>query len=87
MDRIDRETAEARARAKVGFATHALTYVAVMSALAIVNVVTSPQRLWFVWPLAGWGLGLALHGVRVFALERHGIIERFMIDREMRRRT
>jgi hypothetical protein len=24
--------------------------------------------LWFIWPLLGWGLAVALHGARVFLL-------------------
>ena len=27
---------------------------------------TSPNELWFYWPLLGWGIGVLFHGMRVF---------------------
>ena len=29
-------------------------------------MVTSPQYLWFFWPLLGWGIGVVFHGIKVF---------------------
>jgi hypothetical protein len=26
----------------------------------------SPESLWFVWPLMGWGIAIVLHALRVF---------------------
>jgi hypothetical protein len=31
------------------------------STLFALNMITSPDTLWFYWPLFGWGIGLALH--------------------------
>ncbi len=30
------------------------------------NVMRSPDDLWFYWPLCGWGMGLALHAWIVY---------------------
>jgi len=30
------------------------------------NIITSPGALWFYWPLLGWGIGIAIHGLSVF---------------------
>ena len=27
---------------------------------------TSPDALWFYWPLLGWGIGVLFHGMKVF---------------------
>lgn len=78
--------AKRRAEAKYGFFVHVAVYAAVMLLLLIINLLTSPSALWFVWPLIGWGLAVALHGLRVFALsDRNAIIEA-MTEREMRDR-
>jgi hypothetical protein len=45
----------------------ALVYVLVNLGLAALNLLTSPQYLWFVWALIGWGIGLFAHGFSVYA--------------------
>ena len=41
-------------------------YVIVISGLAILNLVTYPQHLWFFYPAIGWGIGVVIHGMSVF---------------------
>jgi hypothetical protein len=53
--------ARRRAGAKLGLYIHAFVYVAVNAFLALVQTQTTPQVHWNLWPLAGWGLGLAIH--------------------------
>ena len=53
--------ARRRAGAKLGLYIHAAVYVAVNAFLALVQMQTTPQLHWNLWPLAGWGLGLAIH--------------------------
>ncbi len=48
-----------------GFITHLFVYVAVNLLLVIVNLRTTPNVLWFQWPLLGWGLGLVVHGLLI----------------------
>jgi hypothetical protein len=80
--------ARRRAEAKYGFFVHVAVYAAVMLLLLVINLLTSPQSLWFVWPLIGWGLAVALHGLRVFALSDRNAIIDAMTERELRdRRT
>ena len=54
-----------------GWAIHATVFTIVMSGLIALNVLlvvlTAASFFWFPFPLAGWGIGLAmhyLHGVR-----------------------
>ncbi len=61
-----RKIAERRADAKIGFRNHAMIYGLVNAGLAGLNLATSPHYLWFVWPLFGWGIGLAAHGLSVY---------------------
>lgn len=48
-------------RALKGFKRHLLAYVAVSVLLAAVNLLTAPERPWFLLFLVGWGAPLALH--------------------------
>ena len=49
-----------------GFYGHLSSFVVVNIGLAILNLATSPEYLWFLYPLIGWGVGLAAHGMSVF---------------------
>jgi hypothetical protein len=64
------ERARRRVEALRGFYIHLGVYVLVNSGLVILNLVTSPDQLWFYWPLLGWGIGLAAHAFTVFGSER-----------------
>ena len=48
------------------FYIHAIQYAVVIAGLALVNLFTSPEYLWFLWAAFGWGVGLAVHGLSVF---------------------
>jgi hypothetical protein len=71
--------ARRRAGAKLGLYIHAGVYVAVNTFLALVQMRTTPQILWNLWPLAGWGLGLAIHAT-VVLLAASGLRERMEAD-------
>jgi two-component sensor histidine kinase len=49
-----------------GFYGHAIAYAAVNVGLAAINLFASPNKIWFVFPLIGWGVGLAAHGFSVW---------------------
>ncbi len=59
-----------KARKKVeeikGFYGNLTSYIVVNIGLMVLNLVTSPEYLWFFWPLLGWGIGVAIHGMVVF---------------------
>ncbi|WP_437227232.1 2TM domain-containing protein [Planctomicrobium sp. SH661] len=61
---------EAEQRAHQIFYVHAGVYVAVNAMLAYIDLTTNPDRLWFFWPLAGWGIGLAAHAIAVFVTHK-----------------
>jgi hypothetical protein len=78
-----RRRAERRADAKIGFRIHVLIYVLVNAGLVVLNLLTSPDHLWFIWPMLGWGIGLLGHGLGVYAIGSHS--RERMIEDELRR--
>jgi uncharacterized membrane protein len=54
-----------------GFLFHLAAYLFVNFLLVAINLLTTPNELWFYWPLLGWGIGILAHGLAVhFALRR-----------------
>jgi hypothetical protein len=51
-----------------GFYGHLYAFILVNIGLMILNLSTSSQYLWFLYPFAGWGIGLAMHAVYIFNL-------------------
>ena len=81
-DAIER-LAHKRVSARLGWYAHAAVFLLVNLALFAFSEHGFGQRRWSVFPLLGWGLGLALHGVSVFVLG-HGLRER-MVQKERER--
>jgi hypothetical protein len=44
------------------FYVHAIVFVIVNLGLAAYDVAMSPDRIWFIYVLGGWGIGLIAHG-------------------------
>lgn len=72
MNELDKhpryEEARRRVRELRGFYSHAAAYLVVNAGLFALDLLTSPGRWWFFYPMFGWGIGLAAHGLSVFAL-------------------
>jgi len=75
--------ARRRVNQKMGFYIHATVFVVVNLGLAALS--WAGGRSWYLWPLAGWGLGLAIHGIVIFtSLNGDGLREQ-MMEREVER--
>ena len=48
------------------FYQNLMAYCLVIPLLAFINLYTAPQFLWFLFPMFGWGLGLAFHGMDAY---------------------
>ena len=59
------KAARCQVRRLRGFYAHLSVYLAVNAGLLVINLVSSPGRLWVVWPLAGWGIAVVIHGASV----------------------
>jgi len=68
MNTEDRKYQKAlrRVRRIKGFYAHLASYILVNLLLFLINIMTSPDVLWFYWPLFGWGIGIVMHGLFVF---------------------
>jgi hypothetical protein len=64
------ERAKKRVEELKSFYSHLFVYLAVNAGLFLLNILTSPSHLWFYWPLIGWGIGLAIHGLSVFGTQK-----------------
>lgn len=48
------------------FYMHLYVYVVMVLALFVINLITTPHRMWAVWVMIGWGLGVAMQASLVF---------------------
>lgn len=62
------ERAQKRMKEIKSFYGNLISYCIVIPFLIIVNLMTSPDDIWFYWPMLGWGIGLAAHGMSIFAI-------------------
>ncbi|MBI1346243.1 hypothetical protein GC163_08120 [bacterium] len=77
---------EALERVKLGFWIHLGAFAIVNAGLAALNIVNNPDRLWFVWVVLGWGIGVAVHGGLLYFHEpsRERMIQRTQARMESR---
>ena len=76
------EEAKKRVEAKRGFYMHLVTYVVVNTMLVLIWAFPAGGGYpWFLWPLGGWGIGIIMHFVQVFAWPKGG--ERAAIEKEV----
>lgn len=60
--------AKRRVRVLKDFYLHLINYIGVMGLLFLIDVLTG-GGWWFYWPLLGWGIGIAAHGLTVFGIK------------------
>lgn len=65
------DRAKKRMKEIKSFYGNLIAYCIIIPFLAIMNLITSPKNLWFFWPMLGWGIGLAAHGMGAFAIGRN----------------
>ena len=76
-----RKAAERRADMKLAFRSHLIAYAVVNAGLVAINLTTSPDHLWFGWPMAGWGIGLFAHFASTYgfiATDREAMVQKEM---------
>ncbi|GAB3470750.1 2TM domain-containing protein [Polaromonas eurypsychrophila] len=77
--------ARKRAGAKLGWYIHASVYLGVN--LLLVALSLASGRHWAVFPLLGWGIGLAVHGAVVFLITGGAGIHERLVEQERERLT
>jgi hypothetical protein len=76
--------AKRRVQARMGFAIHALIYIAMNSGLVLIWFLTGHGYPWFLWPIVGWGIGLVAHGLAL-VIGPDSPREQRAIEREVQR--
>ena len=79
------ELAAKRVKDKKDFLVHLSVYIVVNIALIIIWALTGAGFPWFVFPLAGWGIGVIFHFLGVFVFDRGTKWERREIEKEYQR--
>jgi hypothetical protein len=59
-----------------GFFFHFSAFVLVNVILIAVNLLLTPDKIWFYWPLLGWGIGILAHGLSVYFSKEEAVRRR-----------
>lgn len=81
-DELARQRAVKRLRQKRDLATHAVVYLLVNGLIVLIWALTTTGFFWPVFPIAGWGIGLAMNAWDVW---RGGEFSEAQIAREIAR--
>lgn len=60
------EEAKKQVKEIKGFYVHLFIFIVVLIFLIFINLKYTPEYLWFIWTLGGWGIGLLFHGLGAF---------------------
>ncbi|HEX6909313.1 MAG TPA: 2TM domain-containing protein [Longimicrobium sp.] len=74
-----------RVHQKAEFYRHLVAFLVTGAVLAGMDVLTSPESLWFYWPMGFWAIGLAMHAADVWMMGDGAGMEERMLRREMER--
>lgn len=55
-----------RKRKLVGFFSNFGAWLIISTFLFILNMISSPEHWWFLYPMLGWGVGVAFHALSLF---------------------
>lgn len=83
MDQAAYAAAQARVQQQLDFYRHLATYVLVNGGLFTVDWLPDGRINWAMWPLLGWGIGVAAHGLRLSL--RWDALEQKLLARELAR--
>ena len=76
-----RDLAIKRLKAKNDFKIHLVVYLTVNAMLILIWAMTSSGYFWPIWPVAGWGIGVVMHGYTVYW---GSVFTEEQIEREMK---
>ncbi len=63
---MDEQQARRQARREREFYGHLASYLIINAFFVALNLLTSPGEIWFIFPMMGWGIGIAAHAASVF---------------------
>jgi hypothetical protein len=65
-DVVGKKGQMSKSQQQKGFKSHLFAFMAINGFLVILNLIVSPGYFWAIFPMLGWGLGLLLHGIKVY---------------------
>lgn len=77
--------AKKRVKAKKGFFSHLTAYFIVIGFLFLMNMATWDGELWFIFPMMGWGIGIAFHYVGVFGIPFFNVLSKEWEEKEFQK--
>lgn len=86
IERDIRAKATRKVRGALGFAWHLRVYVLVSALLAAINLLTTPLFLWCLFPIGGWGIGVALHWFAARGQDQRESMIEAEVQRELEKR-
>ena len=66
-----------------GVAVHLFVYLCVNALLIGINLNFSPDNLWFIWPMLGWGIGLAGHAWLAYRAVLRKTMEHYATEQQV----
>lgn len=51
---------------KTDFRRHLRTYLVMSVFFVVLNIFSSPYSFWAIWPILGWGIGVAMQGLSLY---------------------
>ncbi len=84
-----RAQAEKRVGARIAFHRHLASYLIINAFIILIWLIValtsggSAWWPWFIFPLVGWGIGLAFHAVNTYGAAAGGARHEKMVQREM----
>jgi len=63
---VEEDEAIAHVQNLKDFYKHLLTYLVVIGLLFFIDLTTSPHSFWVQWPAMGWGIAVALQGLKTY---------------------
>jgi hypothetical protein len=85
-EREAQELAEFKSLQRRGFLGHLTAYIIVNTSLALMNILSVGNIGWAIWPIAGWGIGLAFNFVGSMVTSSQAFQEEFESWKKKRRK-
>lgn len=71
---LRRQAKQRRIRRKMKFLHHLSVYASVIGGLFLLNMLTSPGKLWFLFPAVAWGIPVAIQGISIYLSEKEAMM-------------
>ncbi len=71
----DKDEAYRKAKKRVleikNFYKNLISYCIIIPTLVVMNFIQSPNRLWFYWPMMGWGIAIVTQALKLFVINKN----------------